>query len=364
MRSSLRRAAAGGLSLRRGGVTALFVVLIAANGLAWLWAWALFAHAPALFGAAILAYTFGVRHAVDADHIAAIDNVVRKFMQEGRRPHAVGFYFSLGHSSVVILAVLVIALAAQSLTQEFSSFKAWGGTIGTAVSAFFLLAIGAANLLILKSTWRTFHQIRRGDGAGDADAFAATVFGPLTRLFGPAFRAISKPWHMYPLGFLFGLGFDTATEISLLSVSATHALDGLSLWSILVFPALFASGMALVDTADSAMMAGAYGWAFINPLRKLWYNLTITAASVAIAVFIGGVEAAGLIADKLGLEGGIWGAVATLNDGLANTGFIVIGLFAASWVLSAAIYRWSGYDRPALSPAPAPDPEFQHSLCS
>ena len=178
----------------------------------------------------------------------------------------------------------------------------------------------------------------------DLDALLAGG-GLLARLFRPLFRTVSASWHMYPLGFLFGLGFDTATEIGLLGISAAQAAQGLSLWSTLVFPALFTAGMALVDTTDSVLMVGAYGWAFVNPLRKLWYNLTITAVSVLVALLVGGLEALGLLADKLGLEGGFWSVVGDLNGDLANFGFVVIGVFVAAWVVSALVYRWKGYDR-------------------
>jgi high-affinity nickel-transport protein len=350
MGRTLRRVLDNGSGPSAARLTSLYALLVAANIIVWIWAWALFSAQPALFGAAVLAYTFGLRHAIDADHIAAIDNVVRKLMQEGKRPFAVGFYFSLGHSTVVILAVVVIALTASALQQQFASFRSMGGTIGTAVSASFLLTIGLANLFILRSVWRTFNRVQSGEELRlDHPDLFATGQGVLSRIFEPMLRAVSSPWRMYPLGFLFGLGFDTATEISLLSISATQAVEGLSLCSILVFPALFTAGMALVDTADSILMVGAYGWAFINPVRKLWYNLTITAASVAIAVFIGGVEAGSLIADKLGLTGGFWSALTELNKSLANTGYFVIGLFIASWVLSAAIYQLKGYDHLPIS---------------
>jgi high-affinity nickel-transport protein len=167
----------------------------------------------------------------------------------------------------------------------------------------------------------------------------------LARLFRPLFRAITEPWHMYPLGFLFGLGFDTATEVGLLGISATQAARGMSPWQALVFPALFTAGMALVDTTDSVLMVGAYGWAFLNPIRKIWYNLTITAISVVVAVLIGGLEALGLIAGKLGLEGAFWNMIGDLNGGIANFGYLVVGVFLASWALSYLLYRWQGLDR-------------------
>ncbi len=336
----------------RGKTAALYALLGGANILSWGWAWLLFADRPALLGTALLAYVFGIRHAVDADHIAAIDNVVRKLMQEDRRPVSAGFFFALGHSTIVILACIGIALTASAL--QGGPFRAVGSEIGTAVSAAFLLGIGLINILILRDVWRSFRQARRGSleqSASDTDVLGGGLF---SRLCGPLFRAISRSWHMYPLGALFGLGFDTATEVGLLSISAAEAAQGLSLGSVLVFPALFTAGMALVDTTDSVLMSEAYGWAFVHPIRKLWYNLTITAASVAVALFIGGIEAAGLIADKFHLDGRIWRVAANLNADLANFGFVVIGVFVLSWIVSVLIYRWKGYDELAISAEPVP----------
>ena len=324
-------------------IVSLYAVLIAANVLAWVWAWALFSNQPALLGTALLAYLFGLRHAVDADHIAAIDNIVRKLMQEGKQPIAVGFFFSLGHSTIVILAVAVIALTAFVVQDQLESLKAVGGVVGTIVSALFLLVIGVANLFILRSVWATFGRVRRGEKI-DMDQTDPWSGGIIARLCAPLFRLISRSWQMYPLGFLFGLGFDTASEIGVLGISATQAANGVSVWSIMVFPTLFTAGMMLADSTDSVLMVGAYGWAFINPVRKLWYNITITAMSVVVALFIGGMEALGLVADKLGLEHGFWGVVADLNENIANFGFVVIGIFVASWVISALIYRWNRYD--------------------
>lgn len=322
-----------------------FILLISANLAAWLWAWVAFADRPALLATAFLAYTFGLRHAFDADHIAAIDNVVRKLMQEGKTPLSAGFFFSLGHSTIVVLASVAIAATAAVMQGSLATFHGIGGVIGTAVSAFFLLAIGVANLFILRGIVAAFTRARRGERLlqEDLDALLAGR-GFLARLFRPLFRVVSRSWHMYPIGFLFGLGFDTATEIGLLGISATQAAQGLSFWTILVFPALFTAGMSLMDTTDSMLMTGAYGWAFVNPIRKLWYNLTITAASVVVALFIGGVEALGLVGDKLGYEDGFWRGVGALNDNLGNLGFAVVGLFLASWLISTLIYRLKGYD--------------------
>jgi high-affinity nickel-transport protein len=324
----------------------LVALLIAANGGAWVWAWQAFADRPALLGTALLAWVFGLRHAVDADHIAAIDNVVRKLMQEGKRPVDAGFFFSLGHSTVVVLASLVIAATTAAMQDRLWAFKTAGAIVGTVISAAFLLLIAVVNMMILRGVWRGFRHVAAG-GTLDSAGLEATLAGGgvLVRLCRPLFRSVSRTWHMYPLGFLFGLGFDTATEVGLLGIAATQAAQGMSPWRTLVFPALFTAGMALVDTADSILMVGAYGWAFVRPLRKLWYNLTITAASVVVALLIGGIEALGLLVDQFGLRGGVWSVVSALNDDLANLGFAVVGIFVAAWCVSAVVYRWKGYDR-------------------
>ncbi|MDQ0395087.1 high-affinity nickel-transport protein [Labrys monachus] len=324
----------------------IFAILVAINIGAWMWAWSAFADRPALLGTAFLAYMFGLRHAFDADHIAAIDNVVRKLIQEGMKPYSAGFFFSFGHSTVVVLASVAIAATAAAMQGPFESFHEVGGIVGTLVSALFLLVIGIANLFILKGIWSAFSRVRRGGRIVDEDLdMLLAGRGLFARLFRPLFRVVARSWHMYPIGFLFGLGFDTATEIGLLGISATQAAQGLSFWTILVFPALFTAGMSLMDTADSVLMTRAYGWAFVNPIRKLWYNLTITAASVVVALFIGGLEALGLIGDKLGLEGRFWGVVGDLNGNLANFGYVVVGIFLASWIVSTLVYRAKGYDR-------------------
>lgn len=317
----------------------MFGGLVAANIAAWAWAFALFSDRPTVMATALLAWVFGLRHAVDADHIAAIDNVVRKLIQGGDTPRSVGLYFALGHSSVVAVATMLLALGVVSLGGD-SLLREIGSLIGTSVSAVFLLVIAAINLAIFAGLWRTF-RAARAQGVHDASQLDALLAhrGFLARLFGPLFRLVTKPRHMFPLGLLFGLGFDTATEVGLLSISATEAARGTSLADIMVFPALFASGMALVDTADSALMVSAYRWAFVDPMRKLWYNLTMTGASVAVALFIGGIEALGLIADRLGLNGGVWALVDSLNESLANVGFVVIALFAIAWLVSSLLYR-------------------------
>jgi nickel/cobalt transporter (NiCoT) family protein len=330
---------------RRGQAVVMLALLGAANVAAWAWAIGAFRHQPALIGTALLAYSFGARHAVDADHIAAIDNVTRKLMQDGRRPLATGLYFSLGHSTVVVLAAIAIAASAAAATPELSTLGTLGRILGTALSALFLFAIAGANLFVLGAVYRSFSRVRAGGRYVDEHLDGLLERrGLLGRLFRPLVRLIGASWQMYPLGFLFALGFDTATEIGLLGITAAEASHGLPLWSILVFPALFTAGMSLIDTADGLLMLGAYGWAFAKPVRKLYYNLTVTFISVAVAVAVGGVEALGAAADMLGLEGRFWSAPAALNDHFAALGFLIIGIFAASWIVSLIIYRVKGYD--------------------
>ena len=327
-------------------IAGLYAVLVAANVAAWAWALIEFRHYPVLLGTALLAYGFGLRHAVDADHIAAIDNVTRKLMQEGKRPVAIGFFFSLGHSTVVVLASAAIALTATAFQDRFEAFRSIGGVIGTMVSALFLLAIAAMNIVILVTVYRTFRRVKGGAPYVDEDLnILLAGRGLLARLFRPMFRMIRRSWHMYPLGFLFGLGFDTATEIGLLGISATQASQGLSIWSILVFPALFTAGMSLVDTTDSILMLGAYGWAFVKPIRKLYYNMTITFVSVVVALLVGGIEALGLAGEQFGLTGAFWEAIGTLNNNFGIIGYLIIAVFVVSWMASAVIYRVRGYDQ-------------------
>ena len=324
---------------------ALFAGLGAANIAAWIWAIAAFHGYPILLGTAFLAYSFGLRHAVDADHIAAIDNVTRKLMQNARNSDCSGLYFSLGHSTVVILASLGIAFGAGALSSHFPEIKTVGGVVGTTVSALFLFAIAVANIFILAGVYRAFQRVKSRGEFSDADLDRLSGSGPLTRVLRPLFALIRSAWQMYPLGFLFGLGFDTATEIGVLGISATEAAKGLSIWPLLIFPALFTASMALVDTLDSVLMARAYGWAFVKPARKLYYNLTLTAASVLVALLVGSVEVLGMIADAMSLKGSFWGYVVQLNNQFGMIGYLVIGLFAASWVVSLAVYYLKGYDR-------------------
>ena len=331
-------------ALRRsvGGVYAVLVLL---NLVAWGWALLIFRDQPLLLGTALLAYGFGLRHAVDADHIAAIDNVTRKLMQEGKRPVTVGFFFALGHATVVILAAAAIAVTSAALAPRFATMRSVGGVISTSISALFLLVIAFMNLMIFLSVWRTFRHVRGGGAyvAEDLDLLL-NQRGFAARLFRPLFRLVKHSWHMYPLGFLFGLGFETATEVALLGISGTQAARGTSVWVIMVFPALFAAGMALIDTTDGVLMLGAYDWAFVKPVRKLFYNMTITLVSVIVAVLIGGIEALGLIRDQLNLSGAFWDLVSQLNGNFSGLGFAIVGIFVLTWAASIVIYRYKGYD--------------------
>jgi len=330
----------------RSRVASIYCLLLAFNFGAWFWAFFAFHRYPVLLGTAFLAYSFGLRHAVDADHIAAIDNVTRKLMQEGKRPIAVGLMFSLGHSTVVVLGSIAIAATALALQHRMDGFKAIGGIIGTLVSVLFLFGIAIVNLVILQAVYRTFRQVRRGEPYVEEDFdLLLGSRGFLARLFRPVFRMIRNSWHMYPLGLLFGLGFDTATEIGVLGISAAEVSKGLSLWSILVFPALFAAGMCLIDTTDNILMLGAYGWAFVKPIRKLYYNLTITFVSVVVALIVGGVEGIGLLKEQLNLTGGVWDFIGSLNDNFSALGFVIIGVFIFSWIASMIVYRVKGFDR-------------------
>jgi nickel/cobalt transporter (NiCoT) family protein len=327
-------------------VVAIYAFLACFNAAAWVWALVAFRGHPVLLGTAFLAYSFGLRHAVDADHIAAIDNVTRKLMQEGKRPVAVGLLFSLGHSTIVVLGSIAIAATTLALQHHLDAIRYIGGVVGTLVSTLFLFGIAIANLAVLRSVSAAFARVRRGEPYVEEDMnLLLAGRGFLARIFRPVFRMVRSSWHMYPLGVLFGLGFDTATEIGLLGISAAEAAKGLSLWSILVFPILFAAGMSLIDTTDNILMLGAYGWAFVKPVRKLYYNMTITFVSVVVAFAVGGIEALGLLGAQFGLKGRFWDAIGGLNQNFGMLGYCIVGLFAASWIVSILIYRWRRFDQ-------------------
>jgi len=329
----------------RTRIAALYALLIGFNLAAWGWAFVAFHRFPVLLGSAFLAYSLGLRHAVDADHIAAIDNVTRKLMQQGKRPVAVGLMFSLGHSTIVVVGSIAIAFTAMALQHRMDAAREIGGLIGTLISSLFLFGIAIVNLVVLQSVYRVFVRVRRGEPYVEEDLDLLLVNrGFLSRLFRPMFNLIQSSWNMYPLGALFGLGFDTATEIGLLGISAAEAARGMSFSSILVFPVLFAAGMSLVDSTDNVLMLGAYGWAFVKPIRKLYYNITITTVSVVVAFAVGGIEALSLLADRFHPTGVFWSWVSRLNNNFGLLGYGIIALFALSWIVSIAIYKWLGFD--------------------
>ncbi|MDQ0392608.1 HoxN/HupN/NixA family nickel/cobalt transporter [Labrys monachus] len=323
----------------KGRLIAIYVVLAILNLGGWLWALMAFHGNPALLGIALVVYGLGLRHAVDADHIAAIDNVTRKLMQERRRPVAVGFFFAIGHSLVIVIVAAAVAGAA-TLLGGFRSLQDIGGTISTGVSALFLFVIAAMNIMIFLSIYRSYRHVRIGGAYVEEDLdILLNNRGFLARIFRPVFRLVSRSWHMLPVGFLFGLGFDTATEVATFGVTATQAAKGVPFEAIMVFPVLFAAGMSLVDTTDGVMMLGAYDWAFVKPMRKLYYNMTITLVSVVVAVLIGGIETLGLIGDRFALTGAFWDFIAALNDNFNNLGFAIIAIFIAAWVISYIVYK-------------------------
>lgn len=331
-----------GVRTRLVGIYALLGVM---NAVAWLWALLSFHDRPALLGVALIIYGLGLRHAVDADHIAAIDNVTRRLMQIHQRPVSVGFFFAIGHSAIIILVSSVVAVAA-TLLGRFQSLQTFGGMVSTVVSALFLLSVAVMNIFIFASVYRSYRRVRSGGALVEEDLdLLLNKRGFLARLFRPVFKLVTRSWHMFFLGFLFGLGFDTATEVAMFGVSAAQAAKGVPITSILAFPALFAAGMSLVDTTDGVMMLGAYEWAFVKPIRKLFYNMTITLISIAVALLVGGIEALGLISKQLELSGGLWNAVGAANDNFNNIGLAIIGLFAVAWVGSFAIYKFRKLDQ-------------------
>ncbi len=302
-------------------------------------------------GLGITAYTLGMRHAFDADHIGAIDNVTRKLMNEGQRPLSVGFFFSLGHSTIVFALATLLAFGIRGLSgaveSDGSSLHQVTGLIGPSVSGLFLLLIGILNLIILVGIIKVFRRMRHGEFNEQQLEEQLNSRGFMNRLYGRATRAISKPWQMYPLGLLFGLGFDTATEIALLATAgAAAASSGIPFYAILCLPILFAAGMSLLDTIDGAFMNFVYGWAFAKPVRKIYYNITITALSVAVALVIGSIELIAVFSDKLSLSGGVWDVVSGID--LNFVGYAIAGVFVATWVIAVAVWhfgrieqRWS-----------------------
>ncbi len=296
---------------------------------------------PGFFWLGGVAYTLGLRHAFDADHISAIDNTTRKLLQSGKKPMGVGFFFSLGHSTVVLLIAVALGLTVRWLVQGVvagnGQLRNIGGAIGTSVSGGFLIVIGVLNLLVLIDIIRVYRRMQRGefDRQGLEDELVAG--GLMTRIFGRLFRLIDHSWQMYLVGFLFGLGFDTASEVAFLAISAGAAAQGLPFAAIISLPLIFAAGMSLMDTMDGAFMSKAYSWAFATPIRKVFYNLTITSLSVFVALFIGVIEVVQILIQVLGLRGGPFDAAATSM--LSIAGYVIVAAFVVTWAVALVIYK-------------------------
>ena len=292
-------------------------------------------------GLGLTAYTLGMRHAFDADHIAAIDNTTRKLMAEGKRPVSVGFWFSLGHSSVVFGLCFLLSLGVKALAGEVaddsSTLQQATGVIGTTVSGVFLYLIGIINLVVLAGIVQVFRRMRHGQFDEAELEEQLNNRGFLNRILSGVTRSVTKSWHMYPVGLLFGLGFDTATEVSLLVLAGGAAAFSLPWYAILTLPILFAAGMSLLDTIDGCFMNFAYGWAFSKPVRKVYYNIIITGLSVAVALIIGTIELVSILIDKLGIRHGPLAAIGHVD--LNNIGFVIVGLFIAAWVVALAVWR-------------------------
>ncbi len=291
---------------------------------------------PTILALGGLAYTFGLRHAFDADHIAAIDNTTRKLLQDGRKPVGVGFFFSLGHSTVVFLVAAALGLTVKWVVD--GQMRTTGGIVGTIVSGCFLLLVGLLNLVILAGVVGVYRKLRSGEFDEASMELDLSAGGFMSRIFGRLFRVISHSWQMYPIGFLFGLGFDTATEVAILAISAGAAANGLPFVAVIALPLIFAAGMSLMDTADGAFMAKAYSWAFTSPIRKVFYNLTMTSLSVFVALFVGSIEIIQALIQAFDLKGGVFGAIAAF-DLVGRAGYFIVAAFVLAWVAALLIYK-------------------------
>jgi nickel/cobalt transporter (NiCoT) family protein len=292
-----------------------------------------------LAGLGIMAYVFGLRHGVDADHIAAIDNTTRKLMQEGKKPLTVGTWFSLGHSTIVVSMIVALVISTRAIASSIPSLQNAGAIIGTSVSGTFLWVIGLINIVIVLGIYKTYKELR----AGQLDAAQLEEHlnkrGFLNRYFAPLFKIVRKPWQIYPIGMLFGLGFDTASEVALIAISVGVGVSSsIPIWMILVLPFMFTCGMVLVDTTDSIAMRMAYGWAFLRPIRKIYYNLTITIISILVAFVIGGVELLQVLSGELHLTGAFWDWLNNLD--FETLGYGIVSIFVIAWIVSIVVYKY------------------------
>jgi nickel/cobalt transporter (NiCoT) family protein len=364
------RAARGALTPRewgRFGAMALVIVALNAAG----WGIFLFAIQPHHFryqglgvglGVAFTAWTLGARHAFDADHISAIDNTTRKLMSDGRRPLGTGFFFALGHSAIIVVVGVALGLAAKAVfgavVNPTSGYETIGGVVGTSLAASFLYLIAGLNIVVLAGILQVFRGLRAGlfDEAELERQLQAR--GMMWRFFGRFMRSITRTWHMFFVGLIFGIGFDTATEVLLLAATAAAASQGLPWYAVLALPLLFAGGMTLFDTLDGCFMNFAYGWAFARPVRKVYYNLVITGLSIAVAFLIGTIEIAGLLSAELHIHGGFWDFMAAFD--INRAGFAIAGLFVLVWAVAIAYWRLGKLDQrwtpAAAAPGPGPEP--------
>ncbi len=327
-------------------IPALYAGIVLATAAAFFASYVVGTMSVVLAGLGLLSYTFGLRHGVDADHIAAIDNTTRKLMQENKRPLTVGFWFSLGHSTVVVGLIFGLVLAFRAVQNTIPGLQNTGAMIGLLVSGVFLVLIGLINVVITRDVYAIFKEVRQGRDALNQAELEEMLNkrGLMNRFLRPLFKIVREPWHVYPIGVLFGLGFDTATEVALIAISVTVGTSSsVPIWMILVLPFMFTCGMVLVDTTDGITMRAAYGWAFLNPVRKIYYNLTVTIVSVLVAFGIGGIELLGVTAMQFGLSGPFWDWAANLNFETLGVG--IIALFVVSWVSSVAYWKYKGYDR-------------------
>ncbi len=324
-------------------IVSVLTLLVGANLLLWSLVWSLSGRFLFLAATGWLAYGFGLRHAVDADHISAIDNTTRKLMQEGKRPVGVGFFFSLGHSTIVISLCAALALSTAYVQKHMPQWQGVGGVVGTLVSGLFLYIIGIINLVVLWNLFKTFRDISRGRVVEDQHmGDMLDQRGLLGRLFKPLLKMVRHSWQMYFVGFLFGLGFDTASEVGILALSARSGQTGVPFWVIMLLPLLFMAGMCLIDALDGILMLGAYGWAFIKPIRKAYYNLIITTLSVLVAFVVGTYELLQIFEAQFALKGRLWSFLDRLP--FDNLGYIIVGTFLVGWGVSVLIYKIKKYE--------------------
>lgn len=324
------------------GITSIYTILLLFNISAWTIFAVIVKQVPVLLPWGLLAFVFGLRHAADADHIAAIDNTTRKLINDGGRPAGVGFFFSIGHSTVVVLMAIGLAVTAKLLTNNMHFFNKLN-TFSTGISAFFLYLIAFVNLIILVSIYDAFKEIKNGNISNEQDIEDLLLKrGMMSRIFGKLFNLITHSWQMLFVGFLFGLGFDTLSEVTLLGIAAGLAAKGMPLIHILILPLLFAAGMTLIDTTDGVLMLYAYNWAFMKPIRKIYYNLSITSISVFVAFIIGTIETMQVIATEVNIQGNFWNKLQNMS--FSHLGYIIISIMLTSWVAAILIYKLKGYD--------------------